>query len=107
MDNDLLISEKNFDDGISKLEQLIDGGDISFSELKRSFENMFAVLWADWHTPAGLAFKNKFENELIKGLEDHIVVLETLVKDLKLAKSQYTKVYDAADELKKTEFMNQ
>lgn len=107
MINDLFISEKNFDDGISQLEQLIDGGDISFSQLKSSFENTFVTLWEDWHTPAGLAFKNKFEKELIKGIEDYIVVLETLIKDLKVAKLNYTEVFDAADELKNAEFPNQ
>lgn len=104
MKYDLLISERNIENGIKNLENLIEGGDISFRQLKASLESIFDGAWDEWHTPAGLAFRNKFKNELIKGIDDYIAVLEVLVKDLKLAQFSYSQVYDAADELKRADY---
>ena len=104
MKYDLLISERYIENGINDLVNLIDGGDISFCQLKASLESIFDDAWDDWHTPAGLAFRNKFKNELIKGIDDYIIVLKVLVKDLRLAKICYDQVYDAADELKRADY---
>lgn len=73
-------------------------------ELKNKIVTSFEQLKLDWNTPAGAAFFDKFENDLLKNLENYSDVFEYMSKNLSDAVLKYDDVFDKAEELTKSDY---
>jgi WXG100 family type VII secretion target len=68
------------------------------SALRRDIVSSFAQLRQDWDSEAGRAFfAKRLENDLLKHLDDHVLVFEHMSRNLTTASQQYEEVFSVAD----------
>lgn len=77
--------------------QRLDAKRTELETLKNNIQTSFSKLKTDWDTEAGEKFFLIFEKDLIKNLDDHIVVLQRMCDNLSSASSEYEEVFEAAD----------
>ena len=65
--------------------------------LRANIETSFSQLRKDWDSDAGQQFFARFENDLIKNLDDYSKVFEYMSSNLSTASQKYEEVFRAAD----------
>lgn len=66
-------------------------------ELTKKIKDSFSQLQMDWDSEAGKLFFDRFQNDLIKNMENYAHVFEHMSQNLASASNQYQAVFDAAD----------
>ena len=66
-------------------------------DLRSNIEASFEQLKKDWDSDAGRQFFARFENDLLKNLEDYAKVFEHMSANLTAASQKYEEVFRAAD----------
>lgn len=66
-------------------------------KLRSNIQASFEQLKKDWDSDAGKQFFARFENDLIKNLDDYSKVFEYMSKNLSTASQKYEEVFGAAD----------
>ncbi len=65
--------------------------------LRSNIQASFEQLKKDWDSDAGKQFFDRFENDLLKNLEDYSKVFEHMSGNLSTASQKYEEVFRAAD----------
>jgi WXG100 family type VII secretion target len=90
---DLLINRDAFSHASRELQKKCE----ELITLRKNIASSFEQLRVDWDTDAGRKFFERFENDLMKHLEDYSKVFEYMSKNLSNASERYEEVFNAAD----------
>jgi len=85
------------DDAFSSARQKMENCQNNLSQLQTNIVNAFEQLRIDWDSDAGKQFFIKFENDLIKNLNQYVKVFEYMGKNLSTASDKYDEVFSAAN----------
>ncbi len=72
--------------------------------LSGQIQSSFEQLRQDWDSQAGKLFFERFENDLIKNLDQFTVVMEHMNQNLSSASQQYEEVFEAAEAVANGQF---
>ena len=84
-------------DAFSKASRELTANCEELKTLRTTITASFDQLRKDWDSDAGRQFFKRFEDELIKNLEDHSKVFEYMSANLTTASLKYEEVFRAAD----------
>ena len=74
-------------------------------KLRSNIVSSFAQLKIDWDSEAGKAFfEKRLEQELLKNLDDHVVVFEHISNNITTASRKYDEVFRAADSVANAQY---
>ena len=90
---DLLLDKDAFSLASKELEK----GCEDLISLRKNIVASFEQLKRDWDSQAGKEFFARFENDLLKNLDNHSKVFEYMSKNLSTASDKYDEVFRAAD----------
>lgn len=97
---DLLLDKDAFSNASKELQAKSEELKTLRSNIKASFEQ----LKKDWDSDAGKQFFDRFENELMKNLDDHKKVFDYMSANLKIASEKYEEVFRVADTVVDTQY---
>ncbi len=97
---DLVINQEAFEEAKRKLKHQSE----RIEDLENNLKDSFDQLKMDWDTPAGAEFFQKFEEDLLKNLKSHALVVEHMSENLNSALNKYEEVFKAADDLVRTKY---
>lgn len=90
---DLMLDQDAFSDASEKLK----GKCEELRTLRSNIQASFEQLKKDWDSDAGRQFFARFENDLMKNLDDYSDVFEYMSNNLSTASQKYEEVFRAAD----------
>jgi uncharacterized protein YukE len=97
---DLLVNRDAFSQGGRDLQTRCN----ELRTLRNNLNNAFSLLRKDWDSAAGREFFARFENNLIKNLDDYSLVFEHMSRNLSTASSRYEEVFRAADTVANSQY---
>ena len=97
---DLRLDEEAFENAIKSL----DDARTNLQALCKAIPASFGWMKVDWNSDAGRNYFEMLDNNLLKNLEIYEDVFEHMCENLKMALDEYSKVFDAADEVANAEF---
>ena len=66
----------------------------AMSDIKTKMENAMAELEVSWQTPAGVAFRDLYDDNWATHVDQYVAVLNKLVEFLRQAKMDYQELED-------------
>ncbi|MDR1061613.1 MAG: WXG100 family type VII secretion target [Clostridiales bacterium] len=72
--------------------------------LRNNMQSSFEQLRQDWDSDAGRQFFERYENDLVKNLDEHSKVFEYMSENLSTASQKYEEVFRAADSVADAQF---
>ena len=97
---DLLLDKDAFSKASKEMKAKCEELKTLRAEIKASFDQ----LRIDWDSDAGKKFFARFENDLIKNLDDYSKVFEYMSKNLSTSLQKYEEVFKAADTVANAQF---
>lgn len=91
-------------DAFSKASRELQAKSEELKTLRSNIEASFEQLKKDWDSDAGKQFFDRFENELIKNLEEYKQVFEYMSANLQIASDKYEEVFRVADTVLDTQY---
>lgn len=90
---DLMLDTDAFEQARKELE----AKSAELRTLRSNLSRSFTQLKKDWDSDAGKKFFERFENDLLKNLDDYIKVFEHMSQNLSTASQKYEEVFRAVD----------
>ena len=84
-------------DAFARAAQTLQQQAQALQDLRRASLASFNALRTDWDSAAGRAFFNKFENELLRHIDQYAGKLATRAQALNTVRGMYDPVFQAAD----------
>jgi uncharacterized protein YukE len=97
---DLLLNREIFSQGSLELRESRN----NLSDLRNSLNSAFEQLRSDWDSEAGKQFFERFDNDLVKNIDDYLLVFEHMRNNLRAASLKYGEVFSAADSVAGTQY---
>ena len=73
-------------------------------QIRSEVSKLFILLRSEWDSEAGNLFVEKFEDDLIRNLEKHEIILSHMSSNLSTASSKYDEVFRAADTVSSAQY---
>lgn len=97
---DLMLDQEAFKQASADLKNRCD----DLKNLRTTIFASFEQLRKDWDSDAGKQFFTRFENSLLKNLDDYSKVFDYMSKNLTTASNKYEEVFRAADTVVNTQY---
>lgn len=95
--NDILLDDKALIDASSNINEVVK----DMKSIQKSIDNMLKELHTGFQTPAGDKFIQACEKDLLKPMKTEISIMEKISENLKIANTQYQRVFEEFKNLNK------
>lgn len=93
--NEIVLNRQAFSTAVTQVSQQA----AALRNLSRAIDASFNELKQNWNSAAGRAFFAKFDNELLKHIDQYADKLQARVGALTQVRSRYEEVFGAADDV--------